>query len=58
MTSLSDLISKAASDIDAAKELIAVGEMQADADVAADELAAYTTICLMLLNLDETLMRK
>ena len=42
---------------DDAKKLIAVGESKPSAKVKPDELAAYTLVATMLLNLDETLTR-
>ncbi|HWD98040.1 MAG TPA: DUF1553 domain-containing protein [Bryobacteraceae bacterium] len=41
-----------------AKELIAVGESAPPAKVAAPELAAYTVLAGMILNLDETITRE
>ncbi|MDP6468819.1 MAG: PSD1 and planctomycete cytochrome C domain-containing protein [Pirellulaceae bacterium] len=40
---------------DAAKALIAVGETKPDAELPAAELAAYTALARLLLNLDETI---
>jgi hypothetical protein len=45
-------------DTDAAKRLIAVGESKADPTLAPDELAAWTSIGLLVLNLDETLTKE
>ncbi len=42
----------------AAKKLIAVGESKPDAKLAAPELAAWTGIALLVLNLDETLSKE
>jgi hypothetical protein len=41
-----------------AKELIAVGESAPPAKIAAPELAAYTVVAGMILNLDETITRE
>ena len=41
--------------IDEAELLSNVGEMNVTTSVSKDELAAYTTVCLMILNLDEAL---
>ena len=38
----------------AAKELIDVGEMETT-DLPKNDLAAYTTVCLLIMNLDEAL---
>ena len=40
---------------DAARELVATGEAQIDCPLPPIEHAAWTTVCLLLLNLDETL---
>ena len=40
-----------------AKKLVSVGEASLESDQAAPELAAWTTICLIVLNLDETLCK-
>ncbi len=42
----------------AAKQLIATGESKPDATLPASELAAQTSLALLLLNLDETLTRE
>ncbi len=42
-------------DADAARKLLTVGESKADASLAPDELAAWTGIATLALNLDETL---
>jgi len=42
-------------DAAAARKVIAVGESKADASLAPDELAAWTGIASVVLNLDETL---
>ncbi len=44
-------------DQDAAKKLISLGETPAAADIPPSDLAAYTLVANMLLNLDETLTR-
>ncbi|QDT69190.1 Planctomycete cytochrome C [Planctomycetes bacterium MalM25] len=38
-------------------KLLAVGEAETSADAAAEEHAAWTTVCLLILNLDETLSK-
>jgi hypothetical protein len=52
---LSKHLVKYQSDKDAAQKLIGVGEKAADKNVDASELAAYTMVASLLLNLDETL---
>jgi hypothetical protein len=47
-----------AQDGDAAKKLIAAGESKADAKVAPAELASWTGVALLVLNLDETLSKE
>jgi hypothetical protein len=47
-----------ATDKDAAKRLIAVGESKADPQIAPEELAAWSGIALLVLNLDETLTKE
>ena len=49
--------SRYAADPDAAKRLVAVGESKAPENLPAEELAAWTLLSNMLLNLDETLSR-
>ncbi len=44
-----------AQDADAARKILAVGESKADANLPAAELAAWTGIASIALNLDETL---
>jgi hypothetical protein len=44
-------------DPEAAKKLLAVGESPVPTDIPAPELAAYTLVASLLLNLDETLTR-
>ena len=46
-----------AADPEAAKRLVAVGESKAPENLPAEELAAWTLVSNMLLNLDETLSR-
>ena len=43
---------------EAAKKLLAIGEAPVAADIDAIELAAYTTLASLVLNLDETLTRE
>jgi hypothetical protein len=45
------------SDVAAAEKLLKVGESPRDQSLPADELAAYTVIASVLLNLDETLTK-
>jgi hypothetical protein len=45
-------------DRDAARQLIAIGATVADPALDPCELAAYTTIASVLLNLDETLTKE
>jgi len=45
-------------DATAAAQLIATGESKPDASLPAPELAAHTSLALLLLNLDETLTRE
>jgi hypothetical protein len=47
-----------AADPDAARKLIATGESKPDPNLAAPELAAHTSVGLLLLNLDETLSKE
>jgi hypothetical protein len=42
-------------DVEAAKKVISVGESMIHADAPLPELAAYTMVANLLLNLDETL---
>ena len=42
----------------AAKKLVAVGESEADATIPASELAAWTGLATLVLNLDETLTKE
>ncbi len=42
-------------DVDAASQFLSHGEYQASADLPPGELAAWTSVCLNVLNLDETL---
>ncbi|HSI13262.1 MAG TPA: hypothetical protein VK961_14520, partial [Chthoniobacter sp.] len=45
-------------DVESAKKVIATGESKPDANLAAPELAAQTSLALLLLNLDETLTKE
>jgi hypothetical protein len=45
-------------DEESAKKLIATGESKPDPNLAAPELAAHTSLALLLLNLDETLTKE
>ena len=42
----------------AAKKLLAVGDTKADPNLDPAELAAYTAVCNLLLNLDESLTKE
>ena len=55
---LAALRSAYAHDPQAASELIAVGESKPDATIAPAELAAYTGLATLLLNLDETISKE
>ena len=44
-------------DRDAAEKLLSVGSFRARADLDRSELAAWTTVASMILNLDETLTK-
>jgi hypothetical protein len=60
-SSISRLKSEFAGDPDAAKQLLSNGESpsnEKNAELEASELAAYTSLCLAILNLDETLTRE
>ncbi len=50
-------IARLAQDAPGAKQLVSVGESKPRAGLAEGELAAYTLIANMLLNLDETVTR-
>ena len=43
---------------DEAKKLLTIGESMPDASVAIDELAAWTSLCNVMLNLDETISKE
>ena len=45
-------------DKDAAQKLVTVGESAPDAKLASDELAAWTTVASMILNVDETITKE
>jgi hypothetical protein len=47
-----------AADTPAAEKLIATGESKPDANLSTPELAAQTSLALLLLNLDETLTKE
>jgi type II secretory pathway component PulL len=55
LQSLRETFSK---DETAAKKLIAVGESKADEKLNPAELAAYTSVTTLLLNLDETITKE
>lgn len=52
---LEKTLARYAADADAAKQAIAVGESKPNAELNPTELAAYTVVASILLNLDETL---
>jgi hypothetical protein len=54
---LDQYLSRYRADVEAAKQAIRVGESQPRADLPEPELAAYTLIANLLLNLDETVTR-
>jgi Protein of unknown function (DUF1553)/Protein of unknown function (DUF1549) len=43
---------------DEAKKLLAIGESKAEASLAIDELAAWTSLCNVMLNMDETISKE
>lgn len=43
---------------ESAKELLAVGESKPDERIAPSDLAAWTSVCTLILNLDETMTRE
>jgi hypothetical protein len=55
--SLERLRATYAADANAAQELLKVGESKRDEAIPAPEHAAWTSLCLLLLNLDETLTK-
>lgn len=52
---LSDARSRYKGDVDGAKKILAIGESPRDARLPVSEHAAWTLVCNMILNLDETL---
>ena len=58
LKSLQRNIQRYSADQKAAKQLISFGESQADESLKTHELAAYTVIASMLLNLDEVINRE
>ena len=56
-TQLNEHLQRYEQDPDSARQLISHGESQPAADLPVHELAAYTLVANMILNLDETLMR-
>ena len=52
-----DQLAEYTRDAEAAKKLIAVGEIKPDAKLNASELAAYTMVANLILNLDEVITR-
>ncbi len=57
-SSLAHFTKRYETDPAAAKRLIAVGESKPPENIDPRELAAFTAVCLMLLNLDETLTKE
>jgi len=55
---LATLIDTFTEDTDAAVELLSIGESPRDESLNPSEHAAYTALCSLLLNLDETLTRQ
>ena len=58
LKSLQRNIQRYSADQKAAEQLISFGESQADESLKTHELAAYTVIASMLLNLDEVINRE
>ncbi len=57
-SSLAKFRQQYAADPEAARALISTGESKPDASIPASELAAHTSLALLLLNLDETLTKE
>ena len=55
---LTRLTAQYGGDGEAAKKLLAVGESKRDDKIPAGEHAAYTGVCLGILNLDEALTKE
>ncbi|MBL9145752.1 MAG: PSD1 domain-containing protein [Verrucomicrobiaceae bacterium] len=58
LTSLQKLKAKFAADAEGAKTLLGVGDSKRDEHLNATEHAAWTSLCLMVLNLDEVLTKE
>jgi hypothetical protein len=58
LTRLAALRQRYGDDKEAASRLLAVGESPADASLPPGELAAWTSVALLLLNLDETITKE
>jgi hypothetical protein len=58
MSSLARRRSEYAKDKEAAANLLSVGEKERDPSLDATELAAWTTIASMVMNLDETITKE
>ena len=54
---LRDRLQAFAADPETAKRLVAIGESQSDASLSAGELAAWTMVARLILNLDETITK-
>ena len=57
-SSLARFRAQYAGDSQSAEKLVATGESKPDANLAASELAAHTSLALLLLNLDETVSKE
>ena len=55
---LAEHLDQFAADQEAARQLVSVGEFPVDERLDAAELAAYTTMCSMILNLDECVVKE
>ncbi len=58
LSKLDEYLAHYRADTDAARKLIGTGESRTPSDLNAPELAAYTAVARILLNLDETLTRE
>ena len=54
---LRDRLQAFAADPETAKRLVAIGESQSDASLSAGELAAWTMVARLILNLDEAITK-
>lgn len=55
---LAEHLDQFAADQESARQLVSVGEFPVDERLDAAELAAYTTMCSMILNLDECVVKE